>query len=105
MAVEYTASKILQGFEKARSDKAVVENTWEDLLYYAMPRKRGVQSTIQSGEKPPEDIYDDTAIQSLLIMAAGLSGYMTNAAQRWFELRTRNEALMNMPEVSECFSK
>lgn len=102
---EQSAASIIKGFDKAKSDKAVVESTWEDLIYFSMPRKRGVQSEIQPGEKTPSDLYDDTAIQSNLILAAGLSGYMTNASQRWFELRTRNENLMTLPDVAEFFSK
>lgn len=101
---ELTASKILVGFDKARSDKAPVENAWEDYMHMVVPRKRGIQSTLAPGEKAPEDVFDDTAIQSNLILAAGLSGYMTNAAQRWFELRPRDESLMTQPEVAQFFS-
>lgn len=99
-----TASEIISGFDNAKSDKVVVENRWEDEMYFVQPRKRGIQSQYQPGDKPPEDIYDDTAIQANLIMAAGLSGYMTNAAQRWFELRTKDESLMKEKDVAKYFS-
>ena len=67
---EMSAAQIIQAFDKAKADKTVVESTAEDLLYYAAPRKRGMQSQYTPGEKPPEDIYDDTAIQSNLIRDA-----------------------------------
>lgn len=102
---EHSAKAIIMGFEKAKADKQVVENTWEDLVKYAMPRKRGIQTEYQPQDKPDTEIFDDTAVQSNLILAAGLSGYMTNAAQRWFELRARDEALMNDSGVAEFFSK
>lgn len=99
------ASDIINSFEKARNDRVIPEATWEDLLYYGFPRKRGIQTVYQPGDKPSWDVFDDTATQSNLILAAGLSGYMTNSSQRWFELRTRKEALMKSDEVKHFFSE
>jgi len=99
-----TAEDIIKAYDKAKADKTVVESTWEDLVYYGMPRKRGVNTKYEPGEKPSTDVYDDSPVQSNLIMAAGLSGYMTNASQRWFELRTRDESLMRDNEVRKFFS-
>lgn len=97
------AKEILDGFSKAKADRLVVDNGWQDYAYYGFPRKRDVQHQKTEGEKQPTDVYDDTAIQSNLILAAGLSGYMTNAAQRWFELRSRDALLMNDGEVAKYF--
>ncbi|MEA2036820.1 MAG: portal protein [Nanoarchaeota archaeon] len=100
-----TAKQILKGFDYAKSDREVFANTLEDQLKFIAPTKRNVQSQETPGDKLPSDIYDDTAIQSNIILAAGLAGYMTNASQRWFELRSRDEALMNEPEVGSFFNK
>jgi hypothetical protein len=100
-----TAKDIIQGKEKAKKDRVVIEATWEDLLYYGFPRKRGVNAVYQPGDKPSWDVFDDTPVQSNLILAAGLSGYMTNASQLWFELRARDEALMDNGNVRQFFSK
>jgi hypothetical protein len=100
---EHSAAQIISGYDKAKSDKSTIESTTEQIIYYTMPRKRGVTTTYTPGEEMPKDIYDDTAIQSNIIMAAGLSGYMTNAAQRWFELRTRNEGQMKGSGVAKFF--
>ena len=97
------AKDIIRGFEKAKSDRVTWEDTWEDLAYYTIPRKRGIQDYYEPGDRMNFDVYDDTAIQSNLILAAGLSGYMTNAAQRWFELRTRDESLMEAAGVRSFF--
>ena len=99
------AQEIIKGLDKARADRITWDSTWEDLAYYIIPRKRGIQNKYEPGEKMQFDVYDDTAIQSNLILAAGLSGYMTNASQRWFELRARDEALMEDNEVRTFFSK
>lgn len=97
------AADIIKGYEKAKSDRVTWDCTWEDLVYYTIPRKRGIQNEYEPGDKMQFDAYDDTAIQSNIIMAAGLSGYMTNAAQRWFELRARNDSIMNEPGVRAFF--
>ena len=102
---EIDAKMIVKGLEKASSDRVVAENTWQDMNKFIDPLRRDIQDKIESGEKLPTDIYDDTAIQSNIILAAGLSGYMTNAAQRWFELRPRNEGLMNDPGVATFFNQ
>lgn len=98
------AKSIITAFEKAKAEKTVTESTWEDLLYYGFPRKRGVNTKYEPGEKPSWDVFDDTAVQSNLILAAGLSGYMTNASQQWFELRARNEEVMSSKGVRKFFS-
>ncbi len=99
------AKDILKGYDKAHADRLTVLNTWEDIAYYVMPRKRGVQDKIEPGDKLPHDLFDDTAIQSNIILAAGLSGYMTNASQRWFELATRDNKLMDAEGVRKFFGE
>lgn len=99
------ANSIIKGFDYAKSDRLTVENTWNDVMYYTIPRKRDIQAVLTKGEKDPYDIYDDTAIQSNIIHAAGLAGYMTNAAQQWFELRSRNERLMDSTGVRKYFQE
>lgn len=89
-----TAEEIKRGFDSAKSARVVVENRWQDVLYYVNNRKKDIQYEAVKGDKLSDDVYDDTAKQSNLILAAGLSGYMTNASQRWFELKTRDDRLM-----------
>ncbi len=105
MLFDYSAGSIIEGFNKVKGDRLVVENTWDDVMYYTMPRKRDIQSIIEKGDKVPTDVFDDTAIQSNIILAAGLSGYMTNASQRWFELRPRDFRLLESPGVKTFFSE
>jgi hypothetical protein len=96
---------IKQGFEQAKAVRVQIETTWEDATYYSFPRKRDIKYDKTNGEPEPWDVYDDTAIQSNLILAAGLSGYMTNAAQRWFELRSRDVNLMQSSAVRSFFAQ
>lgn len=78
-----------QSWTKVQSDRAVVESTWEDIVYFTNPRKRGVVSAITPGQHIPSDVYDATATQSNITLAAGLAAFLTNPAQMWSELRAR----------------
>jgi hypothetical protein len=98
-------TEILIGFDKAKADKSPWEGTIEDALKMTVPRKRGVSSPEQVGQKFPTDVYDSTAIQANRIMAAGLSAYMINSAQRWFELGTKNRDLMENDGNRAYFAK
>jgi len=93
------AEEIFLGLNSAKSDRANWEGTWEDALYFTCPRKRGIASRKSDGAKAPYDVYDTTAIDSSLTLAAGLSGWMTNASQRWFELAIRDKDLNDNAEV------
>jgi len=97
------AEEILIGFEHAKGDRQSWEGSWEDILLNCNPRKRGIQEKQSAGTKFPSNIYDSTATRANRIMAAGLSGYMTNASQRWFELQTRDSDLMDSINVRRYF--
>ncbi len=99
-----TAKTILSGFDYAKAEKSTVASTWHDIMYFTNPRKRDILSERTEGEKLPTDVYDDTAIQSNLVLAAGLSGYMTNSAQRWFEVKAKDEKLMEDGQVRRFFA-
>lgn len=85
------ASEIIDAFTKAKTARSIVESTWEDIVYFTNPRKRGVVSKHTPGEKTPPDVYDGTAPQSNIVLAAGLSGFVTNPAHRWLELGKRGK--------------
>lgn len=105
MLFDNSAKAIIEGFNQVKADRLVTENTWNDVMYFVMPRKRDIQVVVEKGDKVPYDVFDDTAIQSNLILGAGLSGYMTNASQRWFEVGARDQKIMNQDGVRDFFSK
>lgn len=99
------AKQILKGYQTVKGERAVWDSTWEDILYYTVPRKRDVISDRVDGEKQQYDVYDATAIQANRTLAAGLSGYLTNASQRWFEIKARNSDLNKSSEVRSFFEQ
>ena len=98
-------NKLIKGYTNAKGDRVVWDSTWEDILYYSIPRKRDITVERTPGEKQPYDVYDATAIQANRTLAAGLSGYLTNASQRWFEIKARNSSLNKDSEVRAFFEQ
>lgn len=99
------AQEIMQGFEQAQGDRKIIESTWEDVVYYTNPRKRGINVHIEPGEKPPYDVFDGTAPQANVVLAAGLAGFLTNASQRWFELKPRNPEFIDNSDEKVWFAE
>lgn len=99
-----TAQEIFEGFKKVRDDRTVVESSWEDVYYYVLPRKRGITYQKTQGERAPADVYTSVGVQSNIILAAGLSGFLTNQSQRWFELGVRDRELVDDSDEKKYFS-
>jgi len=75
------------------------ESFWQDLMKYCIPRKAKVTDTRVPGSKLDSTVYDSTAITSSQILAAGLHGYLTNPASKWFSLATQDKSLMEDQDV------
>ena len=96
------AAKVKELLERSVQLAGVRENWnnyWEDVLYYSIPRKSYVTRKKQQGDRLPVDVYDSASIEALNTFAAGLHGYLTNPAAKWFNLRTEDRDLMDDKEV------
>lgn len=94
-----TPEEIIRRLDKLKSERATYESFWENVAHYCLPRKAYILHKRTPGEKYPYDIYDSTAMQSNLVLAAGLHSYLTNPNSRWFSLRIRDEEINENAEV------
>lgn len=79
---------------------------WQDLQKYFLPRsgrffESGSPGAPNRGDKRHQHIYDNTALRSLGVMAAGLMAGMTSPARPWFRLKTPDEKLNDSQEVKK----
>jgi len=102
--MENTADGILKRFETLKNERSTYESFWQDLAKYVLPRKAYVTSPRTPGEKYAYDVYDATAIQANLVLAAGLHSYLTNPASKWFALSTEDSRTMKNSDVKEWLS-
>lgn len=96
-----TAKDIKKIFDNLKGDRGNWENYWQDLARYCVPRKSYITRQRATGEKLDPDIYDSTAISSAQMLAAGLQGFLTNPAQKWFTLALQDRELMADQAVKE----
>jgi len=94
-------NQIVELAKQLKSDRGTMEAHWQELAERFLPIKATVTTTREPGQKLPTTNYDSTAMDSLIIFAAGLHSYMTNPSSRWFELGVENEEDNEDKEVKE----
>ena len=93
------ASKIVDIYNELDNDKGTLKSHVQEIYDYMAPRKQGVFALQTMGSKRMSKIYDGTAIRSSRIFANGLYGHLTSPAYPWFELTTKNKALVDNQAV------
>jgi len=100
------AEKLIKQCDQINSDNANWKNYQEEVNSYVVPRKAWVNTPKTKGEKLKFNfLFDSTAIRSLKIMAAGFHSNLTNPSTKWFNLRTRDLALMKNSAVQVWFKE
>lgn len=100
-----TVDGILKRLETLEGDRSNYNSLWQDLAHYCLPRKAYIDRTRTPGEKYDYDVYDSTAIQANLVLAAGLHSYLTNPASKWFNLRAKDSRIKDDGSVKEWLSE
>jgi hypothetical protein len=77
------------------------ESIWQDVVDYMLPNRSPVIGTITPGEDRSVEIYDSTAYNALLRLAANLNDMLTNQSSQWFMLGVDDEELAEDPTVQE----
>jgi len=102
--MKFTPEEIIKRVDRLDADRANYSTFWQDVAKYIVPRKAYITRSRTPGEKYAYDVYDSTAIQANLVLAAGLHSYLTNPNSRWFSLRVQDEELNKSAEVKEWLS-
>ena len=92
---------ILNRLETLKSERSSYESYWQEIGKYCIPRKAYITKTRTPGERYSADVYDSTAIQSALVLAAGLHSYLTNPASKWFALSVNDMEVDKSKELDE----
>jgi len=99
--MKFTPEEIIKRVDRLDADRRNYASFWQDVSKYVIPRKAYITRTKTPGEKYAYDVYDSTAMQSNMILAAGLHSYLTNPNSRWFSLRIQDEELNKTAAVKE----
>lgn len=87
---ENKVDSILKRLETLEGERQNYQSLWQDLAKYCLPRKSYITRERSPGQAYDYDVYDSTAIQANLVLAAGLHSYLTNPASKWFTLKTQD---------------
>jgi hypothetical protein len=88
---------IKKRFEALVSERKVVEQQWQTIETYVAPF-RGKFFRSNSGEqgidwRENRNVYDATAVQAHIQLAASIHGALTNPAIVWFEMQWRDKSM------------
>jgi len=98
------AEEMIRRQQKLESERQNYATFWQDVAKYVVPRKAYITRTKTPGEKYAYDVYDTTAMQANITLAAGLHSYLTNPNSKWFSLRVQDEEANKNAEVKAWLS-
>ena len=94
------AAQTIKSFKDAKADRHNWDNHWQDIADYVLPT-RDFQVKKTRGTQRRGRIYNTTAPEAAVQLAAALEGMLFNTGIRWFELTTEDESVNNLHEVKE----
>ena len=93
---------VIKSYEQAKDERSNWDNHWQDIADFVLPT-RDFYSTINvNGSQRRGRIYNTTAPEAAVQLAAALEGMLFNTGIRWFELTTENEEVNKSHEVRQC---
>lgn len=92
----------IKAFRNAKSDRINWDNHWQDIADYVLPTRQFLSKpNVNKGAERRGRIYNTTAPEAAVQLAAALEGMLFNTGIRWFELTTEDETVNNLHEVKE----
>lgn len=94
------AKDVLERYSRMKSVRSTYEPQWQDIRDLVRPGAADFTRATSPGQSRSDSIYDGTAKQANEELAGGLNSYLTNPADRWFDLEVEDmDELANEPEA------
>lgn len=98
------AESIIQRMKQFESDRSNWDSLWQDCANYGLPGDNQILRKGSPGEARP-DLFDSTAEDSIIQLAAGLYSYMFPTDSKAFVLRIDDEELAEVDEVKKWLDR
>ena len=98
---EDTVEEHWQRYQQLKSQRALFEFDWQDIVRYLIPGADDILDLREVGQSRTEDIYDADPLLAPLTLAGNLMGSVTNPSLDWFRFQFRNEELNGLQRVSQ----
>ena len=95
------AEQAIKTFKKSKSDRVNWDSHWQDIADYVLPSRDFQTKQKMKGSQRRGTIYNTTAPEAAVQLAAALEGMLFNTGIRWFELTTDDESVNKLHEVRE----
>jgi len=96
-----SAEDIIARMEQLEQNRTNWENQWQDCADYGMPQNNQISRKKAPGSAAALDLFDTTAEDSNIQLAAGLYSYMFPTEGRAFVLEVEDEDLNEQDEVKQ----
>ena len=95
------AAELKNNLARLMDKRSTWESHWQECADFMQPRKAEINKERQRGDKRNIQIFDATAIHASELLAASLHGMLTSSANRWFQLRYKENVLNESDEAKE----
>ncbi len=100
-----TAKQLAGMPDKLKEDRGTWEDHWRELAFYFQPLRREINEVPAKGNKRNQNLLDNTGIQGVELLSAGLQSMLTNPNLLWFELTTGDDELDDRDQVRQWLQK
>jgi len=83
---------LLKKISQLKNLRTPWEPLWQDIADFIVPR-RSLHEVDSNGKMPEVKLYDETALESLQLLADGFQGHLVSPATAWFKLDFQDEGL------------
>lgn len=87
------AEAILNAEDDGRQDRSDIEQTWQSVARFAIPRRATFTEEVSKGVERERFILDSTAARSLELFASFLHTLLNNPALQWFRIQSKDRSL------------
>lgn len=95
-----TREQVLARWAALKTERASWIPHWKEISTYLLPRSgRFFTRDRNRGDRRHNNIYDNTGVRALRVLAAGMMSGMTSPARPWFRLTTADENLADYAPV------
>lgn len=93
--VKKIVKRLNESLTARKTTRSNWEGLWQECYDYIIPEKANVTKKLNPGQRTGIEVYDDTAINSNMMLASALSEMLTNTTTRFFDM------IMNDPKLNE----
>jgi hypothetical protein len=94
---------VVSRFDRLKAGRGNWEALWRDSANYILTRKNNISSSMSSGTRRDDQVFDTTACRSNEKLAAGLFSYLCPPNEIWFTLRSSRPELQQYDEVRRWY--